>query len=57
VHLLRQEHTALDWPTARVTVHAAAIMMINDMSRAPGLRSRSDAVQVLGRLGRAALTL
>ena len=56
VHLLRQQHPDLDLPTARVTVQAA-LMMINDMSRSPGLRSRSDAVQALSRLGRAVLSV
>ncbi|MBT1098046.1 TetR/AcrR family transcriptional regulator [Streptomyces sp. Tu102] len=55
VHLLRQSHPDLDLPTARVTVQAA-LMMINDMSRSPGLRSRSDAVPALSRLGRAVLS-
>ncbi len=53
-HLVQELHPGLDAPTARVTVHAT-LMMINDLARSPGARSRADAEEALTALARSAL--
>lgn len=56
VHLLRHGRTSLDTASARITVQAA-LTVINDLARDPGLRSRPDAHTILSTLGRGVLAV
>jgi AcrR family transcriptional regulator len=56
VHLLRRGRAGLDPASARVTIQAA-LTLINDLARNPGLRSRPDAREILTTLGRAVLAV
>ncbi|MEV5411127.1 TetR/AcrR family transcriptional regulator [Thermopolyspora sp. NPDC052614] len=56
VHLLRRIHTDLDATRARVVVHAA-LTVINDLARSPGIRSRPGIDAVLTAVCRRVLAI